>query len=105
MKKIYSHLIKESDELALARRRSVLWQTMHDTGQMTMKLEGPGQARLDLINYAIPNRETCALTTGYISQVFTIAGLEDPIVVMTDCRVIGGHICSWRATWRPKEQG
>jgi hypothetical protein len=105
MKKIYSHLINESDELALVRRGFVLWQTMHDTGQMTMKLEAPGQARLDLIHYAIPNRETCELTTGYIHEVFKIAGLKDPAVVMTDCRVSGGEICSWRATWRPKERG
>jgi hypothetical protein len=104
MATVYSHLISESDELALVHRGFVLWQTMHDTGRLTITLERPGRARLDLIDYTQPSHEMCATVTGYISETFIVTGLKDPIVAMISCRVAGDDVCSWRATWRPKEE-
>jgi hypothetical protein len=100
----YSHLLRESDELALPRRALVLWQSMHDTGQMSLKLEDPGHARIDVIDYAMPSREICGTITGYMRETLAIAGLKDPIVMKTACRAGGKDACTWRATWQPKAE-
>jgi hypothetical protein len=100
----YAHLLREADELALPRRALVLWQSMHDTGQMTLKVEEPGHARIDVLGYALPSREICGTVTGYMRETLGIAGLKDPIVMKTACRAGGKEACTWRATWQPKAE-
>lgn len=100
----YAHLLRETDELALPRRGLVLWQSMHDTGQLTLKLEDPGHARIDVVGYALPSREICGTITGYLAETLVIAGLDEPLVVKTSCRAGGREGCTWRATWKARAE-
>jgi len=104
MDSTYAHLMREADELALPRRALVLWQSQHDTGQMSLRIEDPGHARVDVLDFALPSRELCATITGYLRETLAIAGLVDPLVMKTACRAAGREVCTWRATWQAKPE-
>lgn len=96
---VYRHLLEGGDEFSLPRRGLVLWQSQHDTGRLSMTIEGPGTARIDVVDFALPSREMCGVLLGYTSEMFAMADLKEPSVRKQTCRVDGSERCSWSCTW------
>lgn len=97
---IYAHLKPESDPLALPRRAFALWSSLHDSGQLKMKVEGEKQACLRVDGYATPSLETCHMTSGYIAEVCERSTMRDPAVRKTGCDLAGDEACIWEVRWR-----
>jgi len=102
---VYRHLLEGGDEFSLPRRGLVLWQSQHDSGRLSVTIEGPGRARIDVVDYALPSREMCGVLLGYSAEMFTMAELKQPAVSKTTCRLDGADRCSWRCTWTPAQVG
>jgi hypothetical protein len=102
---VYRHLLEGGDEFSLPRRGLVLWQSQHDTGRLSMTIEGPGAARIDVVDYALPSREMCAILLGYTAEMFAMAELKEPSVRKQTCRLDGADRCSWRCSWTPAQAG
>jgi len=100
---LYRHLLEGGDELSLPRRGLVLWQTQHDSGRLSMAIEGPGAARLEIADYALPSREMCGILLGYTAEMFAMAELKEPSVRKQSCRLDGAGLCSWRCAWTPAQ--
>jgi hypothetical protein len=98
---VYRHLLEGGDEFSLPRRGLVLWQSQHDTGRLQVNVEEPGLACVEVVDFALPSREMCAILLGYTAEMFTIAELRDPRVEKVSCRLDGADRCSWRCTWSP----
>jgi hypothetical protein len=98
---VYRHLLEGGDQFSLPRRGLVLWQSQHDSGRLAMTIEGPGTARIEIVDYAAPSREMCAILLGYTAEMFALAGMQQASVRKTACRIDGADRCSWRCTWNP----
>ncbi len=99
---VYHHLLEGGDVLSLPRRGLVLWQTQHDTGRLKLTIEGPGSARIEIVDYALPTREMCGILTGYTAEMFEMADLKSPAIRKTSCRVDGDASCIWQCSWTPE---
>jgi hypothetical protein len=99
MEGVYEHLLR-GDRLTLARRVSALWQTQHDSGRLTLALQGPGRARYELEGYAHPSREMCATLRGYVLEALLASGFVDTRITEVACVLDGAERCAWDCTWR-----
>jgi hypothetical protein len=97
---VYRHLLEGGDQFSLPRRGLVLWQSQHDSGRLGMTIEGPGAARIDVVDYALPSREMCGILRGYTAEMFAMAELKEPSVHKQACRLDGADRCTWRCEWR-----
>jgi len=96
---VYRHLLEGGDVLSLPRRGLVLWQSQHDSGRLAVAMDGPGSARIEVSDYALPTREMCGILLGYTAEMFVMAELKSPVVRKTACRLDGAPRCSWQCTW------
>lgn len=100
---VYRHLLAGGDVLSLPRRGLALWQSQHDSGRLKLTLEGPGAARIELADFALPSREMCEILLGYTAEMFVIADVPGPVVRKTACRLDGAASCTWQCSWAPTE--
>jgi hypothetical protein len=98
---VYRHLLEGGDEFSLPRRGLVLWQSQHDSGRLSMKMAGSSTATIEIVGYAIPNREMCQILLGYTAEMFVMAEFKAPVVFKTGCRLEGADRCSWQISWTP----
>jgi hypothetical protein len=98
---VYRHLLEGRDALSIPRRGLVLWQSQHDSGRLSVAIEGPGSARIEVVDYAMPTREMCGILLGYTVEMFVMADLKNPSVRKTACRLDGADRCAWQITWTP----
>jgi hypothetical protein len=101
-KGVYSHLLKEGASSAAAS--SALWSSQHDTGRLSLLREARGALRIDLVDYALPSREMCAIIGAYMAETLRIGGVEDVSTEELSCRVEGHERCSWRFTWLQRRE-
>jgi hypothetical protein len=98
----YAHLVDgKGDPLSIPSRAFALWASQHDSGRITALLEGPDRVRIDVVDFAIPSREMCAVVGGYVVETLRLAGLPAPRGEKLCCRLDGADRCSWRCVWVP----
>jgi hypothetical protein len=85
-------------------RLAALWSTQHDTGRILVSRKAPGEAQLELQDFAVPSRECCLVTVGYFKRWLELNEFEDVDVVELECRLLDGEACRWRARWRPDRE-
>ena len=84
-------------------RAFALWSTQHDTGELHMTEEAPNRVRMEIIGYEDPSREMCLVSQGYFKGVLLMNGLRDLAVEKIACRIWGDDRCTWRASWRDRD--
>jgi hypothetical protein len=102
---VYHHLLAGGDQFSLPRRGLVLWQSQHDSGRLSMTIEAPGSARVEVVDFALPSREMCGVLRGYTAEMFAMADLKVLAVEQSTCRLDGADRCSWRVRWTPTQAG
>ena len=102
---VYRHLLEAGDKVNLPRRGLVLWQSQHDSGRLSMTIEGPSSARVEIFDFALPSRELCAILRGYIAEMFVMADLKGLDVEESCCRLDGADRCAWRVRWTSAPSG
>lgn len=98
---VYRHLLEGGDMTTLPRRGLVLWQSQHDSGRLRMTIEGTASARIEVIDFALPSKEMCAVLRGYTAEMFVMADIKGLGVEESSCRLDGADRCAWRVRWTP----
>ena len=96
---IYKMRLRPGDLARTITLMSAVWKTTHDTGDVTMSVEGEKTATITLRNFGLRSREFCRVTTGYVGEVLRLAGARDVEVAHPSCRDDGASECVWRASW------
>ena len=98
---LYGDLMRGS---ASPSRAFALWSTQFDAGRIHLVAEGPGRARVELLDFESPAAELCALISGYVKGVMTVDGISDVSLEELSCTLRGARECAWRATWKREEK-
>jgi hypothetical protein len=93
---VYAHLLREG---AGAAASTALWSSQHDTGRLSLVREDHHTMRIELVDFAHPSREMCAIVGAYMTESLRIGGVEDVSTQELSCRVDGAERCSWRFDW------
>jgi hypothetical protein len=96
---IYRGHLRPGDLERTLQSASALWRNYHDTGDMTVTLEGPGRAALQLRDFASTTPEFCRLLRGYFTELAEQAGAKRVDVTKLECILGGGRACRWSMTW------
>jgi hypothetical protein len=102
---VYRHLLEGGDTSTLPRRGLVLWQSQHDSGRLRMTIDSTPSARIEVIDFALPSKELCAVLRGYTAEMFAMAGIKSLGVEESSCRLDGADRCAWRIRWTPPQAG
>lgn len=98
---IYEHLATPDDanSTGLRGRTFALWATMHDTGELTTRIETPGHAVFELRGYVATTREMCTILVAYFSEGVRLAGMKDVRGEKLACILDGADCCRWSVDW------
>ena len=98
---IYGHLKLDArdDPATLARRCFALWSSQHDTGTFHFEMAAPGDAKLEVRDYALPSPEMCGILSGYLAETLRLGGAASVVVAKSACRLDGAAACAWTAVW------
>jgi len=96
----YANLIRPNDPEETLTRVVTTWRMYHDTGSSHASFEGPGRARVDLKDYALPSKEMCSLIKGFREQMLIMAGAQEVSSKEVSCRNRGDPICVWEMRWK-----
>jgi hypothetical protein len=97
---VYAHLRTDRTD-TLVRRSVTLWASQHDSGNFCAAIEGPGRARYELRNFALPSREMCSIFTAYFTEALRVAGWASVRSEKESCVIDGDEACTWSVTWTP----
>jgi hypothetical protein len=97
---VYRGHLRAGDLERTLQSASALWRNYHDTGEMTVTLEGPGRAALQLRGFASTTAEFCRLLRGYFTELAEQAGAKEVVVTKGECILGGARACGWSMTWR-----
>jgi hypothetical protein len=104
LKGVYRHLRENARTEVLPVRIAALWASVHDTGKVRFAQARPGSSQIDLVDFEATSIEVCRSATGYIREVYRMAGVENLNVRKTACRLSGDDLCSWSVTWDPEDR-
>jgi hypothetical protein len=98
---IYGHLKLDTrdDPATMARRCFALWASQHDTGVFHFELVAPGDAKLEVRDYAFPSVEMCRILSGYLAESLRVGGAASVTVAKSACRLDGAPVCAWTVAW------
>jgi hypothetical protein len=96
-------LARRLHQVAAATPRGGAARSAHAPPPLT--IEGPGSARVEIFDFALPSRELCAILRGYIAEMFVMAELRGLDVEESCCRLDGAGRCAWRVRWTPAPSG
>ncbi|HVP28098.1 MAG TPA: hypothetical protein VMW35_02930 [Myxococcota bacterium] len=96
---VYKHFLRPGDPTATIRKMAVLWSSYHDTGRLAVILTAPCEVRFELVAYAAPSLEMCAINAGYFRGMLELAGAREIEIVHEDCTHSGHPSCTWRGKW------
>jgi len=99
LKGVYRHLLEDARPEVLPARVLALWSSIHDTGKLRLTQTEPGRSEIDITDFDATSIECCKGTTGYIREVYGIAGVENLHVRKSACRLSGDDRCTWIVTW------
>ena len=96
---IYRGHLRPGDLERTLRSAPALWRNYHDTGDMTVSIDEPGRATLELSQFTSTTAEFCRLLRGYFSALAEQAGAKDVAVAKVECILGGARACRWTMTW------
>jgi hypothetical protein len=100
---IYAHLVNTADLASMPRKAHALWSSQHDSGTFECRIDGPAQVTFTLRGFAVPSREMCSVTGGYVAEILAMIGLREIEVRQTTCCVDGAPVCTWIASFAPQD--
>ena len=96
---LYKSLIRQGDPVATLKNGALFWGRYHDTGHVTVLIEGDGAGRITLEDYGMPSREMCGILGGWYGELVRTVGGRDVEVTHDRCVSRGAGLCEWRIKW------
>jgi hypothetical protein len=95
----YKSLVRKGDPGRTLSNLHSLWRLRHDTGDVTVDLEGPRSARIELADYGLVAPEACELVQGTIWGFLHFSDAKNIKLEHNRCRARGDETCEWKASW------
>ena len=99
---LYRQFIVGKVPAAALRGVQIMWPLRHDTGTVTIDLQGPGKAAVHLRGYALKAPEVLRAIQGTIWQTLHMAGATD---IRLRCHQRPGSGVTWSASWTDPPTG
>jgi Protein of unknown function (DUF2378) len=96
---LYKSQLRRGDPEGTMRWMAVMWKNAHDTGEVRVRLVGPGRAEIHLRGFPLRSREICGICTGYIMESVLLSSDREPDVKHVSCCGLGGNECAWTVSW------
>ncbi len=96
---LYNQFLRIGDPASTLKTMPAMWKSAHDSGEITLTKEGPGQVLVRLRGFIPRSAEICGICTGYLVESVIMACGKHPRVTHTECRARGANECSWSVTW------
>ena len=97
---IYKLHLKPGDPGRTLHAMSAVWRSVHDSGEVIARDDGPQAFSMIIRGYKVRAREICGIAQGYLGEVVRIAGGNDPRVRHTRCCCDGASDCHFAVGWR-----
>ena len=75
-----------------------LWKRYFEIGELRVPAVGRGYGKLELKNPFV-RRSTCQALAGFVEVLLELAGGRDVEVVITSCKAVGDHACTFDVSW------
>ena len=95
----YGHLIRPGDPAGTLQKGVAIWRTYHDTGLFRVVLDGPGAARVELVDFEAASPDQCRMMRGWNRSLLRMAGAKDVEAEETRCVHRGSAFCRWELRW------
>lgn len=97
----YRHLLSGICLETLPVRAMALWKSLHDTGEMVVRIEDACTGSVVLRGYENPGLEMCLVIESYIAEQLRLAGLDGFCIDSERCVHRGADECCWRFRGEP----
>ena len=81
------------------RRVAGLWHQFNDEGEMVTHFIAEKSGSIEVVGIKTPNAAFCMTLTGWMREVATALGIQDPVPHHTECRGRGDARCLWDVRW------
>jgi hypothetical protein len=96
---IYKSHLRPGDAARTLHAMAAMWRSAHDTGELTITVDGPTRATARLRGFQPRSVEICGICTGYLLESVSMALKREPRVAHAHCRVRGAAECVWDIDW------
>ncbi len=98
----YRHLLSGVSLETLPVRANALWKSLHDTGEMVVRVEDARTGSVLLRGYENPGLEMCLVIESYVAEQLRLAGLDAISIDPERCVHRGADECCWRFRGEPR---
>ncbi|MFQ5457989.1 MAG: hypothetical protein ACE5FC_06005, partial [Myxococcota bacterium] len=96
---LYKSLVRPHDPVGTLRNGALFWGRYHNTGRVTVTLEGEGAGRITLEDYGMPSREMCGILGGWYRELVRTVGGRNVEITHGRCVSRGADACEWGVKW------
>ena len=97
--KFYKIFIQFGDPFFVAKRANKFYRSLLSTGRLEVSVKGKKSIRVDLHDYAYPNRPLCFLLTGYFKAVLQMCGVKNILSYEVKCVTEAADFCEFHLSW------
>jgi hypothetical protein len=87
------------------RRVAGLWHQFNDEGEMVTHFIAERSGSIEVVGIKKPNAAFCMTLNGWIREVATALGIQDPVPRHSECRGRGDARCMWDVRWTALRAG
>ena len=96
---IHKVKVKENAPDETLKRVPGLWGAFHDTGDIEIITNGPGDITMTMKNYGLPHKEFCSNLLGWARKLIELSGGHNVDAVEEKCVTKGDEACVMHITW------
>ncbi len=98
MRDTYKHLLESREPARIVKHANVIWQSHHDTGEVTVEMSDEPLAYLTLRGHQALCSEWCAIMAGYCAGMIEAAGAKNPRCRLASCD-FKVKMARWKLSW------
>jgi hypothetical protein len=96
---IYKSHLRPGDAARTLQAMAAMWRSAHDTGELSVTVDGAAHATARLRRFQPRSAEICGICTGYLVESVFMALKREPRVAHVECRMRGATECVWDVDW------
>jgi hypothetical protein len=100
MRDTYRHILESREPVRIVKHANVIWQSHHDTGEVTVELDSEPVAYLTLRGHQALCSEWCSIMAGYCAGMVEAAGARNPRCRLASCD-FKVKMARWKLAWEP----
>ena len=100
IRETYRHILESREPARIVKHANVIWQSHHDTGEITVETDSETVVYLTLRGYQALCSEWCAIMAGYAAGMLEAAGARNARCRLASCD-FRAKMARWKLFWEP----